>query len=188
MYIKKSTAILVCIIIVILVIILTIDIASATLFVEEANDVNKNTTSIQTETDATTKTDAMYDESGNIIYNAKYVKNLPDNALHPMNISGFQRYNGPSGLEDYSNYPVENLLYIARNKGYSEEEYPYWIRDDGCKMLGDYIICAADYNIHPYGSIINTSLGKAIVLETGGGLIQNNPSYCCDVDIYTDWK
>lgn len=43
----------------------------------------------------------------------------------------------------------------------------YWEREDGCKMYGDYVICAADYNKHPYGSLILTSRGTAIVLDTG---------------------
>ena len=43
----------------------------------------------------------------------------------------------------------------------------YWEREDGCKMFGDYIIVAADFNRHPYGSLVQTSLGTGIVLDTG---------------------
>ena len=54
-----------------------------------------------------------------------------------------------------------------RELGYSEEEYPYWVRDDGCKMLGDYVMVAADLGIRPKGTILETSLGTAIVVDTG---------------------
>jgi hypothetical protein len=50
--------------------------------------------------------------------------------------------------------------------GYGGE---YWIRSDGVKMLGDYIMVAADYGWMPKGSIVETSLGTGIVCDTGGG-------------------
>ena len=35
------------------------------------------------------------------------------------------------------------------------------------KMLGDYVIVAADLNKYPRGSIVDTSLGQGIVCDTG---------------------
>ena len=55
-----------------------------------------------------------------------------------------------------------------RNMGFDEENYPYWVRDDGAKMLGNYIMCAADLNLRPRGSVVESSLGLALVCDTGG--------------------
>ena len=54
-----------------------------------------------------------------------------------------------------------------RNMGYTVEEYPYYIREDGAKMLGKYVMCAADISWRPKGTILETSLGMAIVVDTG---------------------
>ena len=53
-----------------------------------------------------------------------------------------------------------------RNAGYSEAEYPYWVREDGVKMLGNYVMVAAAYSIRPRGTIVESSLGPAIVCDT----------------------
>lgn len=42
----------------------------------------------------------------------------------------------------------------------------YWVRDDGCKMYGPWVIVAADWTIHPQYSLIETSRGTGIVLDT----------------------
>ena len=34
-------------------------------------------------------------------------------------------------------------------------------------MLGDYVMVAADLNIHPRGMVVETSLGKGLVCDTG---------------------
>ena len=90
---------------------------------------------------------------------------------------------GPSGKETYYNLPMGGVISIMRNEGFSEEEYPYWERDDGCKMLGDYIMVAADLSIRPRGSLIDCSLGKAIVCDTGE-FIYSNPM---QLDIAVNW-
>ena len=74
---------------------------------------------------------------------------------------------GASGKETYYNLNMSRCVAIMRGLGYTEEEYPYWIRDDGVKMLGDYVMCAADFSIRPRGTILETSLGTAIVVDTG---------------------
>lgn len=75
---------------------------------------------------------------------------------------------GPSGKETYYNLPMGGVIRIMRNKGFSETEYPYWVRSDGVKMLGDYVMCAANLSVHPRGSIVQTSLGLGIICDTGG--------------------
>lgn len=72
---------------------------------------------------------------------------------------------GPSGSETYYNLEMSGVVSIMKDLGY---DYSYWVRDDGVKMYGDYVMCAADLSIKPRGTIIETSLGKGIVCDTGG--------------------
>ena len=90
---------------------------------------------------------------------------------------------GPSGKETYYNLPMGGCIQIMRDLGYSAEEYPYWIREDGAKMLGDYVMCAAELSTRPKGTILETSLGKAIVVDTGY-FAYSNPT---QVDICVTW-
>ena len=71
---------------------------------------------------------------------------------------------GPSGKETYYNLNMSGVVSIMRNMGNTDE---YWVRDDGVKMLGDYVMVAADLETHPRGSIVDSSLGEAIVVDTG---------------------
>lgn len=82
--------------------------------------------------------------------------------------------------ETYYNLPMEQVVRNANNAGISGE---YWIRSDGCKMLGQYIMIAANQSIHPYGSLVETSLGTGIVVDTGG-FADSNPY---QVDIAVTW-
>ncbi|MCR5186319.1 MAG: hypothetical protein K6D97_04300 [Clostridia bacterium] len=90
---------------------------------------------------------------------------------------------GPSGKETYYNLPMGGVIDIMRSIGFDEESYPYWVRDDGCKMLGDYIMVAADLSIRPRGSLIECSLGTAIVCDTGT-FIYDDPN---QLDIAVTW-
>ena len=74
---------------------------------------------------------------------------------------------GPSGKETYYNLPMGRVINYMRELGYTTEEYPYWVRNDGVKMLGDYVMVAADLSTYSKGSIVLTSLGKGIVCDTG---------------------
>ena len=87
---------------------------------------------------------------------------------------------GPSGKETYYNLPMQGVVNIMRRMGNND---PYWVRDDGCKMLGDYIMVAANLDVHPRGSLVETSLGTAIVCDTGG-FAKNNPT---QLDIAVNW-
>lgn len=71
-------------------------------------------------------------------------------------------YNGHK--ETYYNLDMSYVVETAHNNGIDGE---YWVREDGCKMLGEYIIVAAAYSVHPYGSLVETSLGTGIVVDTG---------------------
>ena len=90
---------------------------------------------------------------------------------------------GPSGRETYYNMDMSFCISRMRSRGYSEKEYPYYIRDDGCKMLGPYIMVAANFKIRPLGTIVETSLGWGIVVDTGGF----TRSYPRGLDIAVNW-
>ena len=78
------------------------------------------------------------------------------------------RINGPLGVETYYNLPMDGVIKIMRELGYDEEDgYLPWIRSDGVRMFGDYIMVAADLSQYPRGSIVECSLGPAIVCDTG---------------------
>lgn len=91
--------------------------------------------------------------------------------------------NGPSGKETYYNLNMSGVVKIMRNAGFSEEEYPYWVREDGVKMLGNYVMVAANLEIRPRGTIVQSSLGDAIVCDTGG-FAYSNPT---QLDIAVSW-
>ena len=92
-------------------------------------------------------------------------------------------YMGPSGRETYYNLYMGNCVAYMRELGYDEILYPEWIRDDGAKMLGNYVMCAANWKIRPRGTIIPTSLGDAIVVDTGE-FVADYPN---GVDLAVDW-
>jgi hypothetical protein len=92
-------------------------------------------------------------------------------------------FKGPSGRETYYNLKMDDVIETMRRKGFSEKKYPYWVRDDGVRMLGNYVIVAANLKIRPKGTIIETSLGTAIVCDTGG-FVKKYPK---GLDIAVNW-
>ncbi len=93
------------------------------------------------------------------------------NNLEIDTLNGYTKLNATMGVnyyngnkETYYNLPMAGVINIAKYKGIIDE---YWVRDDGVKMYGDYIMVAANYSTYPYGSIVETSLGTGIVLDTG---------------------
>lgn len=87
---------------------------------------------------------------------------------------------GPSGKETYYNLNMSGVIRIMRSRGYTGE---YWVRNDGVKMLGQYVMVAADLDIRPRGSLVPTSLGMGMVCDTGT-FIYSNPT---QIDIATAW-
>ena len=71
-------------------------------------------------------------------------------------------YNGH--CESWYNLPMRRVVARAYENGIYGE---YWERADGCKMLGNKIIVATDWDVYPYGSVIETSRGLGISLDTG---------------------
>ena len=87
---------------------------------------------------------------------------------------------GPSGKETYYNLNMSGVVDIMRSMGNNDE---YWVREDGVKMLGDYVMCAANLSVHPRGSLVESSLGTCIVCDTGG-FAASNPN---QLDIAVTW-
>lgn len=82
--------------------------------------------------------------------------------------------------ETYYNLSMKRVVANAAKNGI---EGTYWERFDGMKMYGAYIIVAANLKNHPYGSIVQTSRGTGIVLDTGGFAATNPEQY----DLAVTW-
>lgn len=87
---------------------------------------------------------------------------------------------GPSGKETYYNLNMSVCVRNMYRRGFSGD---VWVRNDGCKMFGDYIMCAANLGLHPYGSLVESSLGTCIVVDTGGFAAHN----ATQLDIAVTW-
>lgn len=87
---------------------------------------------------------------------------------------------GPNGRETYYNLNMSGVVSIMHSAGYSGT---YWVRSDGVKMFGNYVMVAANLSLHPKGSIVRSSVGLAIVVDTGG-FASSNPQ---QLDIATTW-
>lgn len=87
---------------------------------------------------------------------------------------------GPSGKETFYNLDMGGVIAIMQSMGYYAD---YWVREDGVKMYGDYIMVAANLSIRPKGTLVQTSLGMGIVVDTGG-FAATNPY---QLDIATTW-
>lgn len=74
---------------------------------------------------------------------------------------------GPSGMETYYNLPMGGVVQILRTMGYDEDLFPYWVREDGVKMFGKYVMAAGNLDFYYRGQIVECSLGEAIVCDTG---------------------
>lgn len=72
-------------------------------------------------------------------------------------------------METYYCLDMSGVVQIMRSIGYDEANYPYWVRGDGVKMFGDFVMVAADFGQFPRGSIVQTSLGTGMVCDTGAG-------------------
>lgn len=122
------------------------------------------------------KTEHTYIEELDDTDNPK--KNPVPSGAHLTKEGGTFNFEGHT--ETYYNLPMDVVVQVAHSKGIGGE---YHVREDGVKMLGDYIMVAASYDLHPYGSFVNTSLGMGIVVDTGG-FVAWNPT---GIDIAVSW-
>ena len=91
-------------------------------------------------------------------------------------IGAIYQYDGTK--ETYYNLPMGGVIDIMRGIGNTDE---YWVREDGVKMLGDYVMCAGNLQVYQRGQIVDTSLGKGIICDTGTSLVGKW------LDIAVDW-
>ncbi len=124
-------------------------------------------------------------------------QNYTDGYIYPYLTSTMGRnLNGPSGQETYYNMDMSGIVSSLQRGGwmynqcvdtdlidYILDTKGYWVREDGCKMFGDYIMVAAGLDVRPRGSLVQTSLGMGIVVDTGG-FAYNDPY---QLDIATAW-
>lgn len=64
--------------------------------------------------------------------------------------------------ETWYNLPINNVVRRAQNMGIPCE---YWVRDDGVKCFGPWVIVAAHPSKIRY-TRVDTSLGEGIILDT----------------------
>ena len=93
---------------------------------------------------------------------------------------GVNYYKGTK--ETYYNLNMKRIYERAdRNFG---SHHKKWIRDDGVKMYGPYVVLAVPFDVYPYGTTdIPTSLGLGIALDTGSFAETNKDQ----IDIAVDW-
>ena len=82
--------------------------------------------------------------------------------------------------ETYYNLNMKKVIATAQANGVSGM---YWERFDGMKMYGSHIIVAANQTKYPYGSVVSTSRGSGIVLDTGDFAKSNPEQY----DLAVTW-
>lgn len=120
---------------------------------------------------------AIKQQSVEVIEEEVYTYTVPQNdCLTPSKGVHY----GVSGKETYYNLDMSGVISIMRSIGNND---PYWIREDGVKMLGDYVMIAANLDLRPRGSLVETSLGTGIVCDTGG-FAEKDPT---QIDIAVNW-
>lgn len=92
--------------------------------------------------------------------------------------NGVNQYNGHK--ETYYNLPMRRVIDRADANGLGGW---YWVRSDGVKMYGFFVIVAADFGKYPYGTVVDTSLGYGMVLDTGEFAVKNGDL----IDIAVNW-
>lgn len=126
----------------------------------------------------------MKDEQGNSLKPGAYLPissggNWNGEKLNPV-IGTIQ---GPSGKETYYNMDMSECVKIMKNE--FGIDLPYWVREDGVKMYGEFVMCAAN-TYRPdrkKGTILETSLGRAMVVDH----CQSAQTTLDQIDIAVTW-
>ena len=127
----------------------------------------------------------IYNATGNTVADLSGTPVITDYSDKPEGVltkSGGVNYYG-GRKETYYNmkiWPEGTLVQRAWDSGIEGE---YHVSDEGYKMVGDYIILAANFDTYPVGTILNTSLGKGVVVDTGT-FAATNPN---QIDIAVNW-
>ena len=64
-------------------------------------------------------------------------------------------------VETWYNLPMQNVVEAAQKRGINAD---YWVREDGCKMFGPWVIVASDPSVTRF-TFVETSRGTGIVLD-----------------------
>lgn len=91
---------------------------------------------------------------------------------------GVNYFNGQK--ETYYNLKMGGVIRLLDETGIKHGEY--WTREDGVKMLGDYIMLATDTRRWPKGTILETSLGTGLVVDHCSGS-ESYPGLWIDVAV-----
>jgi hypothetical protein len=89
-------------------------------------------------------------------------------------------FQGPWLKETYYNLDMSYCIKIMQVHFGIDKSY--WVRSDGVKMYGEYIMVAADTNVYPKGSIVETSLGRGMVVDHCEAA-----EWCPEFDIAVTW-
>ena len=92
---------------------------------------------------------------------------------------GVNYYNGQK--ETYYNLKMGGVIRLMEDLGIYAD---YWVREDGVKMYGEYVMVATDTRRLPKGTIIDTSLGLAMVCDHCGSAESYPGTW---VDIAVNW-
>lgn len=104
---------------------------------------------------------------------------VPAEAKTLTRSGGVNYYNGTK--ETWYNLPM-NRIYEKADRNFGSH-HKKWTDERGVKYYGTYIIVAAPFDVHPYGTNVETSLGTGIVLDTGAFAETNKNQ----IDIAVDW-
>ena len=105
---------------------------------------------------------------------------MPAQAKKLNKRDGVKYYNGTK--ETYYNLDMKRIY--AKADANFGSHHKKWIRDDGVKMYGPYVVLAVPFDVYPYGTTdIPTSLGLGIALDTGEFAETNKNQ----IDVAVDW-
>lgn len=88
-----------------------------------------------------------------------------------------------NGINKETYYNLNMRKVVARADAYYGLHDVYAVREDGVKTYNGFVIVATNYETYPYGTVVPTSLGLGLVLDTGE--FAKNDRYV--VDIATNW-
>lgn len=190
--------------------VIIVDAKTKELVVEEATEPNEEIVveTVENETDKETAIEETVVEEQ--IEEMAAEENIPEESIpeekdryaewHTGTLTARKGYitDGPAGSSGNDGYEtwydldmtrvVKIMDEFMREKGKQDGcvyDYEYWVREDGCKMYGPYIMVAGDIvNTRKRGDIIETSLGTALVCDYCEFAVKWNPY---QIDIATDW-
>jgi len=153
-----------------------------------SNNSNTNDTNANTNTDTNTNAVQAQETSSNEVSEQANTNTQVNNQTaqassytgQVLSASAGRVASPAGGTESYYNLEMSQVVANAKAQGISGS---YWVRADGVKMLGDYVMVAANRNVHPQGSIVQTTLGSGVVVDSGTFSI-SSPQ---DLDIAVNW-